>query len=710
VNSDLVEHVGLLNYSWANNDGKLNTKMEVMDPGDALRQVLQSCDEVSACHNARKVLLAQMPSAQANELAARFQEFDVVVTQADTNLSTPAGEIIGAREHPFMLTPKVSVEATANNDAVKRRLRIQKADIRTGPPYQLTTAVQDTEQAIELHEGFGEVLRSRIENSRLKEELDVKSNPSDSELLENLALFAMRDHCKADVALLQHRDVYDAQRRMKDPAGDLLHVLDEAFWKGDLVICTQVAGATLKDSMTQSDKFDADDRDELSTTLEKSRGLSVLGMVQDPLSKQWIIAGVPLDPAKLYSVGIPDYLATGDTGYPSLGKPAVPPPDRLQTREYLAELASISCAVLQGSECRPPVYGYEYFDGSTLQPYDKAPTSHWTWLSDWFQHNLRIRDLTESAKRVQTTEQQQRQLSLTLDKLDFGYTLHLHNLSENQLKTSLAGVQLSAITASEERDFSGDYSYRVLSAGRIVDRFVTGQTNYADRSSRVNLSHTLSNGTKVFDDPYILNQLQNSFIQEEGLGWHLYPHKKNLSFLKLQTTAHLETQLVQPGLQLQLVDQQAPGSPPQPSLPDGVREIPRTYYMLGRVGPRLQGEKSWIEGGFESGEQFNKPVFYTFLPPGVNSTASNLAVRCNLSSLSSVQDCVKNPNAAGNFVARDWKLGVSTVNRPRSGYIPISKSTCRLRYPAWDLPSKTRARYFGMKVLTRDWTRATTTT
>jgi len=668
VDTDFKEHVGKLNYSWRNTNTSWSTELEVSDPGAALLQVLQKCNQNPQCRVARKILLAQMVFGRAAQLGVHLgEQFDLVIAQTDGNHAPGNEEVLRTpgRQQPFLLVP-----AAARSDAspTSFRVRLQHADVMID---RVNRRLVNRERSVSLPApapGGGTTLRMRIEASPFLSRLGATPGTlAASELLEDVALVAMRDTCKADIALLQHRDVYRPPRTMLEPGDNarLQQALDLAFWKGDLITCTRITGSTLTDVMAQSEKFDTADRDDLSTELEKNRGLAVLGTTKD--DKQWVVAGTPVDPGKLYSLAIPDYLSNGDTGYPVLAKPAVPPPDRLP--KTLHELAASICrAIDPHAGCRDPIARDDYFDPISLAPYGASPAPQATaWLGFWKAHNLEIHNYTKGAKTSEVLAEQKRQLSFTLDKLDAGYSLHLHSNSEQDLKNNVAGVPYSAITAAEERDFTGDYGYRLVLAGRRTEWFASGQALYADKATRTTFTHTDAAGHKTYDSPYIFNQLNNSLMQDEGFNWRVFPNRKNLSFIRITATTHLETQLLRPNVQLQLVDPQNPQSPPAPSLPDRIRSIPRTYYLVERIGPRVQTEKSWFEIGVQRGMQFEKPVKYIFSAPG---TPISSGASCDLSVVgASVQSCITNAAklAPPMYVAPNWLLTVQGVNRPRSG-------------------------------------------
>jgi hypothetical protein len=120
VDPDFKESVGPSNLTWVEDartrkskGERTETSVVVADPASSLDQVLQRCEIDSSCNSARKILLAQMPAAQAQLLALRLKDkFDFVLSQTDNKLATGDEErqitlADGATKTPaFVLTPR----------------------------------------------------------------------------------------------------------------------------------------------------------------------------------------------------------------------------------------------------------------------------------------------------------------------------------------------------------------------------------------------------------------------------------------------------------------------------------------------------------------------------------------------------------------------------------------------------------------------------
>jgi hypothetical protein len=156
VDPDLPKSVGLVNYSWLNEEKawtilpfhktKYDTKVDAIDPKVALDQDLQTCATKNDCKNARKILLAQMSPAKAHALAAQYAgTFDLVVAQADalqhtsseqiesqpvpiTNTGAPGSLALEGQRLPFVVVP--DVHSTPQDQYIE--VRIQRAVVYLG--------------------------------------------------------------------------------------------------------------------------------------------------------------------------------------------------------------------------------------------------------------------------------------------------------------------------------------------------------------------------------------------------------------------------------------------------------------------------------------------------------------------------------------------------------------------------------------------------
>lgn len=605
VDPSLLTEVGELDYSWRNSDPAFSTQLAVGDPLEALSQVLQTCQADPACRNARKILLAHMPVAKAQRIATQLRgTFLAVVTQADADDASGDSNITDLQPEP-QLAPVVLVPATNYSASDQKHLRVtsQQSEITLAPTARHVENRLKAEPVALRQRPFtgSKPLWQLMVSARLSP--PPGEVPDYKAVLLNSVLNVMRNYCKADAAYLQHRDLFIPVAyafRQPSPA-QLQGLLDELLWKGDLVTCRSVSGKVLAEMKAQSDQYDSEDQNRLNEPVEVGRGLDILGVFQD--SAGLVVDGAPVNPGNLYSIATTDYLGLGDTGYEALHDPSIPRSERIADLRHLDEVSALVCsaiaASLPGEErakttCRKPADPETYFDEITMAPLS-IPTGV-TWrekLAAWTDQNWNSHNILGPVKKnpAEVDAQNRRVLSLRLDHADFGFEQNLHSLSENQQQNRFGGVQAAEPTAPEKYDTTLDWLLRLTSSGKDVDRFIQTDAQYEVSAVR-QLFSTVVNGAEVAvpNEPYGLSQPKNSIGVEAGITTHLIPSgQKNVTGLKLLTSARFETELASPFVQFQAAD----GFLREP--------LPRKNALLGKLGLRYDGASSWLEAGFQSG-------------------------------------------------------------------------------------------------------------
>jgi hypothetical protein len=239
----------------------------------------------------------------------------------------------------------------------------------------------------------------------------------------------MRQACHSDVALLQDRDIFSADRefflRQVSPAG-MKAAVSALFWKGDFVQCLNFPGDTVQGVLKRSDELKNQEETGLVTELSNRWWLRKAGV--EPVASQfssgpgklWLVNGDVLDSTKLYSVATTDYLANGDTGYPMLQnaepEPMIPLP-KLETRELTSEIAATlgygnDQSLLAGDEL-------DRLDRSRQKPQRASQTTFLRWLNSW----MNVDTISSPVNSFDTHQQKYPVLSLKLYKLDFAYSI-----------------------------------------------------------------------------------------------------------------------------------------------------------------------------------------------------------------------------------------------------------------------------------------------
>lgn len=378
VDPHLAEQVGVLNFSWLNQDMKLKSDVGIEDPIEALNQQLEYFKQWhKEQYEARggkpgeyepfsglKILLAQMSPQRARLLATHLKEFQVVVAGADDGQATDETEqsIVWtpkSRAGAFVAVPPPAYDtkgkavvvslgllnasqekdrwvlssehpadaARTRREIVDDRKQAELAREKQEREEKKISNISETEQEKKEREKKREEEEDKL-STLLREQLAscLSNAPAESahaaEQLKLLTLCAMRQRVGADVALLQERDLFFDQLPVKvKDVSEVQSILDQAIWKGDLLTLLYVPGSALKKALEQSKKYEQEDSNALSLADEKSRGLLVLGA--EKKGKDFVVNELPLDEKKIYAVATSDYIGAGDTGYPDLDAAAL---------------------------------------------------------------------------------------------------------------------------------------------------------------------------------------------------------------------------------------------------------------------------------------------------------------------------------------------------------------------------------------------------
>ncbi len=374
----LVGYIGQLNDVWVNTDTRFDTRAEVTDPVEALREALTLCDSDSNCRGRRKILLAQMPNDRAAQLAAKLKSFDMVIARPDQEHATgdESSHRRGANNRPYLLTPGITFDAN-RDEPLGTNLR--RADYYVEADDQfVTNQIYD----VTLPSHVKEPCRTCALSAEVAKATAQPAGPASAKAYEQLALSAMQKFCASDIALLQQRDVFGAFPKAVELWPTELRaspqqLLDETLWKGDFAFCVPVQGSTLKKVLRESAEYEKQDRDDLSMTVEKGRGLSTLGIEIDATTGEPSVRGQPVQDNRLYGVAMTDYLAFGNTGYPEFSTEAVEPVVRLVFLKALNRVTGLACEQLPaastaGSCQTDEIPAAEYFSAIEQRPFDTS--------------------------------------------------------------------------------------------------------------------------------------------------------------------------------------------------------------------------------------------------------------------------------------------------------------------------------------------------
>jgi hypothetical protein len=509
--------------------------------------------------------------------------------------------------------------------------------------------------------------------------------------MEQLALWAMRQKSKVDVALLQRRDFYNfgfddylADHCITGPKNekcdslrekiDVQEVLDRIIWKGDYIRIRSVQGGVLKSMLKQSDQFSKIDKTAYMSVNETGRALVHLGLSPDVQNGgDYLVNGRPLDPNALYSVATSDYISLGDTGYPDIATPPVGnPPVPASSSKPLIPISASACDELKvdsaakvylDQKCRKEVNPDEYYDELANRfPDDprKGNTSWhkfyaWTFLHGNLGQPAKQSGYAPTGPADVASETQKREDSgmnwdFAADKLSIGFSGLTHNTSEQTLSREFAGVQNAQVNAKHSHLWDWDANSKLTFFHPLVDWFTSETLQYS------------SSFVSQLSGPASETQSRNQFAVDGGPYFHLpllhvLRRSKNLPQLSLVPSAHFETQVGNPITNVNL------SSPPLSSPSTLTFKQGRTDLLLGRLGIRFQNRKSYVEGGFEGGKTLNAiQQFNVLTAPG------GPVVMCALVASVSLTKCLNNFNKNNPLTPVTAASTVSVVRRPQDRY------------------------------------------
>lgn len=708
----LGEHIGMLNFSWANANDDYKTRAAIKEPSEALQEMVSYFERRYREKYGRpfegiKMLLAQMTPQQTQLLILRLPGFQVAVSAADEEMAMvndhlsltwkPSREgANSAGRHPRLLG--VPSPFFTRKVAPRWAVDIGSLSINFLPQPALAWEIQSNHLQKESQVGsakieapnFWQAVQSKLQGSCLPSRMEVRGDPLSrerrTENIRVLALCAMQHYTGADVALLQQRDFFvdlprlsgdvdDPELKQRDPS--LQQILDRVVWKGDLLTLLYVPGSAIKAAMDHSREFEAEDRSKLSLPAEKERGLVYLGVTFDSERREYIINGMPLDSSKLYAVATSDYIGAGDTGYPYLAaaqlKPPVSPTDfdgRLNT------IASVVCRELAGhnapADCLEPLARDDYFDRlagvapNDLRPGNTPARDLWRWSI--FHHAsavpgevVRNESVTDAAQR---TVEQRPIWDFNLQKWSIGVTTVGHNDSDFDIQNNFSGITTPGVNAFRSTTIATDFLAQWSRSWGHGQFFIAPSYTYnvQDRGQPDNL--------RVINQVADIGALDVGYVYRVG--------GRSAEELDGVFSHHFETPLTQAfnAFTLSSTHLGAHGE----TVPDQIRfELDRSYTELVRPGLRWKKRASSLEFGPQWGHEWNAlreidfttGKFFTACPTSAAlpiSQCVKAAVKANPKSITPAS-VVSTRRDGQDHAGMYWKLNLTVPFHPRVAYV-----------------------------------------
>jgi 5'-nucleotidase, C-terminal domain len=617
VDPKLREHVGELNAMWANADRRnLRTEIALVDPVRALRQLLEDFDyryaeqHCGALNDANaydecvgregtftgvKVLMAQMRSSEARELGAKMEGvFHVLISQPEIERATPNQTVsldppAATDKRPtFLLVPRPAYDPARDRTSVQVRMVDRFPDPDGGVKYTVAGTPKPTSAVLNnlCEQGWFQEKVADAWNALAARAVPPDTFPwpiarADCEITyHHVALYAIRQHANADVALLQKRDFFfsapDDQR-----SAALADTINRILWKGDFLLKLMVTGSTLKSVFERGAAFDTQDQESLSLQVEKGRGLVWLGMYFDRERKEYLINGAPLDEGRLYTVATSDYIALGDTGYPELAVPVVgrsPLPQDFKILYLISDVLTNAMNAKMNPKTPPNIILAEgYLDDSLDNPPNGTNGQTRAYrVRQWWRPDSNASTFTKMPAPERLV-QDQRGGFVSLQKALVSFSDVHNNVSEHDRGDAFFGVSLDQVNAKSSTAASAAVQARSGVIGRDIEWFLSGDLAYSKTSTARSLLPRLEN---YLDDRLILEP--GAFRRVHGKP---YPH------FGPQMSVRTETQFRRP---LQNFDL---GTADKATI--GLRHE-RSISILPRLGFRFENRKSSFNVGYEA--------------------------------------------------------------------------------------------------------------
>lgn len=443
-----------------------------------------------------------------------------------------------------------------------------------------------------------------------------------SDAFSQAVLYVMRASVKADVAMLQTRDLYDADNQSYEGLTDkqIQDQISRIVWKGDEVVVLHVTGATIRKLLKQSAAFATLDKNSLNTEIEKGRSLVTLGIYTHPKDPDtYYINGAAMVDTALYTIAASDFISEGDTGYSNLVPPDVLPAFRVHdfAHKRIHPIAGLVCRVITTLDgdaqavnaakedfpnwptdnvCADMQVGKGYFDESRIAPMDSTPGFDTLRRFESFPRNFL--GLRRPFANTEDAVQQRHFWSLKLENLDFSETgVMIRNLKNTA--TNLAGVSNPLLATKGSQNIGADHKARLIYDYRLGTFYVLSDSSFIYQSQRSYTPPTQTLATAV--------SLSNNLLGSESGGTLRLPipghfpslkkgmsHRERPSWLSAQYSVRYERELIDP------FDTQFTITPPSSGFATSATlHPPRISTVYGRVGLRAENNDTYLETGVE---------------------------------------------------------------------------------------------------------------
>jgi hypothetical protein len=520
--------------------------------------------------------------------------------------------------------------------------------------------------------------------------------PAASDAFSQAVLVAMRRAVKTDIAMLQTRDLYDADNQSLEAltGKQVQDQISRIVWKGDELIVLHVTGGTIRKLLKQSAAFAQLDKNSLNTEVENGRDLVTLGIYGDPKdSDTYYINGAVMSDAALYSVAATDFISGGDTGYANLVPPDVLPAFRVGdfAQKRVHPIAGLVCKAIttlggnlpaqtaareqyknwpEENVCADMQLDHRYFDESRQAPTDS--TAGYSTLKHWAAFTRNFRAPRRPLPNTEDQVQQRPFWSLKLENLDFSQTgVMIGNLKNTA--PNLAGISNPLLSSKGSQSIGADHKARAVFDYRRGTFYLLSDSSFSYQSQRAYTvsSQTLATAVSLSNNT-LGSEMGGTFRfqlpkKDSSLKKETARRRERPAWLSVQYSVRYERELIDP-FDTQFTIKASPpsstgsgtGDPSLMLATNATLHPPQISTIYGRTGLRAENNDTYLEAGLEQIDSRGLVQAYTI--PNNGST-----IYCQ-PSVSAMFQC--GPELKRNSAADNIPLGMLPVLGPSSSITP----------------------------------------
>jgi len=667
VDPNLDGQVAFDDRTWQEPGNPNTSAVKTVDAEDTLRQALESFQLEHDAFTGKKVLLAQILPDQAAELAFHIRcagqpncpyGFDLVISRADEEHATLPGirtiqTAAQGANATLAVTPRPVYHTKGYSDITPC------AAAPAGTPGNVEGVITPVSSVIITREAQGggrqrtgyaletnwclfplsrPTILGQLEDAAVDKLTALQhaapayqKQKGDITNLRRLALARMLEVTKADIALLQKRDFFQAS---ENPNPSSVEMLERVLWKGDLVTMVVLSGDQLKSVLKRSAAYDKAESSNVTEPTTANMGLVTLGILprdgwEGDKAKLYVDADL-IDAKRLYLVATSTFMASGDTGYPEFAQPAVGKFSGM-ARSGGQKVSTLVCAALPN--CAQPAGAVSALEFQS-RPFAPGPDNRRTEnyglqvkksFTDWNGPNPFKSTGQENAFQQGWINH------FALQELSGAFSFNSPNLTDTDLQNKFAAVAYSGVSDAHSNDFEIKMQsrYMVESPG-----FGFGPFGHIYGQETLN---GLDIGAETFFDwerkrqgvPGKLDSVNVpknlASVSLPVIQLHLHRYLPRLKLLVLQP-AYFSTQVSEGVLNVLSFDKQQLDNP---------AVLHRRQSWAPRVGTRYEKDaQNYVEAGYQLSQDFEVLSQVIVNPGGPGSFT------CGLVASQSFQDCI----------------------------------------------------------------------